>query len=170
MLNCCHLKSANFTFNFFVTSSNSQWFKCNNYLINIMYKQFKINYWSTLDKQHGSMADIAWTLQWRHNERDGVSSYRCLDCLLNRLFGRGSMKTSKLRVTGLCERNSPVTGEFPAHRTSYAENVSVWWRHHVIKIIGYHWSCPMNGHRWTCPNSLLSHFNQSYWRVRQSIM
>ena len=26
------------------------------------------------------------------------------------------MKTSKLRVTGLCEGNSLVTGEFPAHR------------------------------------------------------
>ena len=28
---------------------------------------------------------------------------------------RKSKKTSKLRVTGLCEGNSPVTGEFPAH-------------------------------------------------------
>ena len=27
--------------------------------------------------------------------------------------------------------NSPVTGEFPAQMTSYAENVSIWWRHHV---------------------------------------
>ena len=25
-------------------------------------------------------------------------------------------KTSKLRVTGLCDGNSPVTGEFPAQR------------------------------------------------------
>ena len=39
-------------------------------------------------------------------------------------------KTSKLRVTGLCEGNSPVTGEFPAQRASYAENDSIWWRHH----------------------------------------
>ena len=28
--------------------------------------------------------------------------------------------------------NSPVTGEFPAQRASNAENVSIWWRHHVI--------------------------------------
>ena len=28
-------------------------------------------------------------------------------------FRRRSKKTSKLRVTGLCEGNSPVTGEFP---------------------------------------------------------
>ena len=25
---------------------------------------------------------------------------------------------------------SPGTGEFPAQRASYAENVSIWWRHH----------------------------------------
>ena len=30
-------------------------------------------------------------------------------------------KTSKLRVTGLCEGNSPVTGEFPAQRASNLE-------------------------------------------------
>ena len=44
---------------------------------------------------------------------------------LNRLVMRRSKKTSKLRVTGLCAGNSPVTGEFPAQRASYAENVSI---------------------------------------------
>ena len=34
-------------------------------------------------------------------------------------------KTSKLRVTGLCEGNSPVTGEFPAQKASNVENVSI---------------------------------------------
>ena len=43
---------------------------------------------------------------------------------------RRSRKTPKLRVTGLCEGNSPVTGEFPAQKASNAENVSIWWRHH----------------------------------------
>ena len=43
---------------------------------------------------------------------------------------RRSKKTSKLRVTGLCARNSPVTGEFPAQMASNAEDVSIWWRHH----------------------------------------
>ena len=42
-----------------------------------------------------------------------------------------SKKASKLRVTGLCVGNSPVTGDFPARRASNAENASVWWRHHV---------------------------------------
>ena len=41
-------------------------------------------------------------------------------------------KISKLSVTGLCTENSPVTGEFPAQKASNAENVSIWWRHHVL--------------------------------------
>ena len=70
------------------------------------------------------------TLQWRHNEHDGVSNHQPHDCLLNGLFRRRSKKTSKLRVTDLCEGNSPVTSEFPAQRASNAKNVSIWWRHH----------------------------------------
>ena len=49
-----------------------------------------------------------------------------------------SKETSKLRVQGLCEGNSPVTGEFPTQRASNAENVSTWWRHHVTGN-SYHW-------------------------------
>ena len=51
------------------------------------------------------------------------------------LFGRRSKETSKLRVAGLCAGNSPVTGEFPAQMASNAENVSIWWHHHVIRIL-----------------------------------
>ena len=64
------------------------------------------------------------SLQWRHNEHDGVSSHHHQDCLLNRLFRRRSKKTSKLRVTGLCAGKSPETGEFPAQRASNAETSS----------------------------------------------
>ena len=71
------------------------------------------------------------SLRWRHNDHDGVSNHQSHGCLLNRLFTRRSKKTSKLRVTGLC-----VTGEFPAQRASYAENASIWWRHHVL-ILSY---------------------------------
>ena len=70
------------------------------------------------------------TLQWRRNGHDCVSNHQPHDCLLNRLFGRISKKTPKLRITGLCEGNSPVTGEFPSQRASYAKSVSIWWRHH----------------------------------------
>ena len=74
-------------------------------------------------------------LHWCHNERDEVSNHRCLDSLLNRLFRRRLKKTSKIRVTGLCERNLPVICEFPAKRASDAENVSILWSHHVITVI-----------------------------------
>ena len=76
------------------------------------------------------------TLQWRHNELDGVSNHQSYDCLLNRLFGRKSKKTSNLRVTGLCVGNSPVTGEFPAQKASCAENVPIWWRHYDGNPLG----------------------------------
>ena len=69
-------------------------------------------------------------LQWRHNEHDCISNHQPHDCLLKRLFRRRSKKTPKLHVTGLCEGNSPVTGYFPAQRSSNPENVSIWWRHH----------------------------------------
>ena len=69
-------------------------------------------------------------LQWGYNERNGVSTNRRLDWLLNRLFRRKTMKVSKLRVIGLCEGNPPVTGVFPAQKASNAANVFIWWRHH----------------------------------------
>ena len=57
-------------------------------------------------------------LLWRHNDRDDVSNHQPHDCLLNRLFRRRSKKTSKLRVTGLCEGTGdqwiPLTkGQWP---------------------------------------------------------
>ena len=70
------------------------------------------------------------TLQWRHNERDRVSNHQPHDCLLNRLFRHRWLKSSKLRITGLCAGNSPGTSELPAQRASNAENVSIWWRHY----------------------------------------
>ena len=75
------------------------------------------------------------SLQWRHNVHDGVSNHQPHHCLLNRLSRCRSKKTSKLRVTGLCEGNSPVTSEFPAQMSSNAENVSIWWRHHVWAVV-----------------------------------
>ena len=88
------------------------------------------NYSSYLALLSISMGQGLQTLQWRHIECDGVSNHRQLECLHNRLFWRRSKKISKLRVTGLCEGNSPVTGEFPAQIASNVENVSIWWRHH----------------------------------------
>ena len=71
------------------------------------------------------------TLQWHHDGRDGVSNHRHLKCLLNLLLRCRSKKTSKLRVTGLCEGKSPMTSEFPSQRASNTENVSIWWCRHI---------------------------------------
>ena len=50
---------------------------------------------------------------------------------------RRSKKSPKLRVTGLCEGNSPVTGEFPAQRVSNAEmfpfdDVIMWYAYSIL--------------------------------------
>ena len=53
------------------------------------------------------------TFHWRHNNHDGVSNLQPHGCLLNRLFGRRSKKTSELRVTGLCAGKSPGSVNSP---------------------------------------------------------
>ena len=103
----------------------------------------QINGWTGADKDNPFAKGKLISLLWRHNGRDGVSNHQPHDCLLNRSLRCRSKKTSKLRVTGLCARNSPVTGEFPAQRASNAENVSIWWRHHVNC---YHWVTPAAVH------------------------
>ena len=67
---------------------------------------------NALQTGHG----IIFTLQWRHNERGGISNHRGIACLLNRLFSLRSKETSTLRVTGLCKGNPPVTGRFPSQK------------------------------------------------------
>ena len=54
-----------------------------------------------------------------------------------RWFRRRSKKTSKLRVTGLCGGNPPVTSGFPSHRASDSEIVPIWWRHHDETMLTY---------------------------------
>ena len=80
---------------------------------------------------------LAYSLRLRHNGHDRVSNHQPHYCLLNRLFRRRSKKASKLRVTGLCAGNSPETVDFPAQMASNAENVFIWWRHHVICTVNW---------------------------------
>ena len=87
-------------------------------------------------------------LQWRHNERNGVSNHQRMCCLLSGLFRRRSKKTSKYCVTGLCERNSPVIGEFPAQRDSNVKNVSIWWWHHRTGNSFINTAYWKSGHGW----------------------
>ena len=53
------------------------------------------------------------SLQWRRNEHNG------------------SQIISLTIIYRLFMRRSPVTGEFPVQRANNAENVSIWWHHHV---------------------------------------
>ena len=86
-------------------------------------------------------------VEFKINHYSDVSNHRRLDCLFNRLFRRRSKKTSKLRVTGLCEGNSLVTCEFSAQMASNAENVSIWWRHHGHQ---YYLFCQKHASLWNC--------------------
>ena len=110
------------------------------------------------------------SLHWRHNECDGVLNHQPHDCLLDRLFMRRSKKTSKLRVTGLCVGNSPVTGEFPAQRASNRENTSIWWRHHaylVSHIVHMSWLTDWGLNKWLtiCRRHLQMHNLGKKWNI-----
>ena len=74
----------------------------------------------------------------------------------NHLFRRRSKKTSNLCVTGLCEGNSPVTGEFPSQRASNAENVSIWWPHNVSPGTSCHGSILL--HAWVVTSNFTDQF------------
>ena len=100
-----------------IYSHFNHWRYCSNILFNL---KWFCSFWHSL--------------LWCRNERDGVSNHQPHNCLLNWLFRHRSKKTSKLCVTGLCEGNSPMTGEFPAQRANNAENVSIWWHHHVGRM------------------------------------
>ena len=79
------------------------------------------------------ISSVTMALLWRHNGRImGAWNHKAHDCLLNRSFRRRSKKTSKLRVTGLCEGNSPVTGEFPTQKASNAKKI--WC---IVSINGF---------------------------------
>ena len=71
-------------------------------------------------------------------------------------------KNSKLRVTGLFAGNSPVAGKFPAQRTSNAENVSIWWRHHEVETSRDHVNVQSLWLNHICV-STRAELNYSYW-------
>ena len=87
--------------------------------------------------------------QWRHDGRDSVSNNQPHDCLLNRLFRRRSKKTSKLCVTGLCARNSPVAGEkcFHLMTSSWSRTYQLELRIPARVLQGRFWP-QIPWHRW----------------------
>ena len=101
--------------------------------------------WPTVSKDITFILVCNNSLQWPHNEHDGLSNHQSHNCFPNRLFRRRSKKTSNLHVNGLCAANSPMTGEFPAQMASNAESFFIWGRRHVsglttwyLRYIEYH--------------------------------
>ena len=52
-----------------------------------------------------------------------LSQITSLTIVYSNVYSGADKKTSKLRVTGLCEGNSAVTGPFPSRRTSNSEKM-----------------------------------------------
>ena len=85
------------------------------------------------------------SLQWRYNEHDGVSNHQRLYCLLNRLFRHRSKKILKLRVTDICEGNSPHKRPVTRKLFPFDDVIMLMWfyfiqfaRNDEIKITIYH--------------------------------
>ena len=70
-------------------------------------------------------------LQWRHNGP--------LHCLFNRLFMRRSADQRKHRSSASLAFVRIIhqwpAGEFPTQMVVNAENVFIWWRHHVYRLL-----------------------------------
>ena len=94
---------------------------------------FRLPYWwSNSTHWMGWLFLVIFSLQWRHNEPDGVSNHQFHNCLLNRLFRRRSKKTSKLRVTAFVRGihrwpvNSPTKGQWRG-KCFHLMTVIMWW-------------------------------------------
>ena len=69
-------------------------------------------------------------LQWRHNERDGVSNHLGIDCLLNCILGADQRKHQSPPSLAFMREIHRWPVDSPSQRTSNAKNVSIWWHHH----------------------------------------
>ena len=115
---------------------------------------------------HGGICDRnqLYALQWRHNDHGGSPA--------SRLFTKSFIQ-AKIKEHIKAPLHWPLcgeftgTGEFPAQRASYAENVSIWWRHHGISSI-QGWQCKVN------PNIKLYNyvwkiFSLRNWEIQKKI-
>ena len=82
----------------------SSWYRCELYYITAS------NFTGSKGRQGWAITVTSQWVPW------GLAS-----CLSNHLLKRISKKTPKLRVTGFCEGNPPVTGGFPSQKASNAE-------------------------------------------------
>ena len=104
--------------NFAHTRSSNQLLRIN---LIVCYQSLLVRWWQA--------ACNLISLQWRHNEHDGVSTHRLLYCLLNRVFRRRSNKTSKPALLGFVwgihrwPVNSPYKG--PVSRKMFQFDVVI---------------------------------------------
>ena len=100
-------------------------------------------------------------MTYSNDEHDDASNHRRLDCY--RFFRLRSKKISKLRVTGLCEWNSPVTGEFPAQRAVRRKKfpfddvlmLTSKFCYYVSKATSYLWIFPKHFGEVICLSTML---------------
>ena len=69
-----------------------------------------------------------------------ASQITSLTIVYSTVYSGADQRKHKVSATGLWAVNSLVTGEFPAQIASNAENISNWWRHHVLFRNG-DWKC-----------------------------
>ena len=72
---------------------------------------------------------VYFSWQWRHNEPNGISNPQRLDLFRRQPFVQAQTKEN---IKAPC--HWPLWGEITGDRPSNAENVSIWWRHHVLTL------------------------------------
>ena len=84
--------------------------------------------------------DMRYIITLRHNGHDGVPNHEPRHCLLNRLFGPRSKKTSKLRVAGFVRgiHRGPGTSphKWPVTRKMFPfDDVIMSWNFSIVPTI-----------------------------------
>ena len=65
-----------------------------------------------------------------------VSQITSLTIVYSAVYSGGDQRNIKApRHWPLC---GEFTGDFPAQKASYAENISIWWRHHDSSKLTWH--------------------------------
>ena len=84
---------------------------------------------------HSSISDLDGALHYSDVTMDTIASQiTSLTIVYLTVYSAQINENIKApRYWPLCG-NSPWTGEFPAQMASYAENASIWWRHHEVDV------------------------------------
>ena len=63
-----------------------------------------------------------------------ASQITSLTSVYSTVYSGADQRKHQISASLVFVGNSQVTGEFPAQRACNVENVSIWWRHHVISL------------------------------------